>query len=280
MASTSTRTLRLLSLLQARRYWPGAELAGRLQVSPRTLRRDIERLRELRVTRSRPSAASSSGYQLAARHGAAAAVSRGPGGRRPGYRPASGRAERGRGHRGVLGARASQSGPGSSPARLRRRAEALGAMTVPASVGERGPGERGPGHPHHRRAGLPGQPNITRSPTPPPTASTLDRHVEPHRLVLLGRRWYLAGYDLAGTEDSRSFRLDRLTAPRSHGDTIPATARCPPPRPHRFPPGALTASAPHTTLRSSSRLRPRPCASGSASGLPSRTLTPPAAGSA
>src|ERR1700688_4417036 len=47
MASTSTRTLRLLSLLQARTYWPGAELAGRLEVSPRTLRRDIDRLREM-----------------------------------------------------------------------------------------------------------------------------------------------------------------------------------------------------------------------------------------
>src|ERR1700691_400446 len=47
MANTSTRTLRLLSLLQARRYWPGAELAGRLGVSPRTLRRDVDRLREL-----------------------------------------------------------------------------------------------------------------------------------------------------------------------------------------------------------------------------------------
>jgi len=47
MANTSTRTLRLLSLLQSRRYWPGAELAGRLQVSSRTLRRDIDRLREL-----------------------------------------------------------------------------------------------------------------------------------------------------------------------------------------------------------------------------------------
>ena len=46
MANTSTRTLRLLSLLQARRYWPGAELAERLRVSPRTLRRDIDRLRE------------------------------------------------------------------------------------------------------------------------------------------------------------------------------------------------------------------------------------------
>ena len=47
MANTSTRTLRLLSLLQSRRHWPGAELAGRLRISPRTLRRDIDRLREL-----------------------------------------------------------------------------------------------------------------------------------------------------------------------------------------------------------------------------------------
>src|SRR6202000_3482115 len=47
MANTSTRTLRLLSLLQTRRYWPGSELAGRLGVSPRTLRRDVDRLREL-----------------------------------------------------------------------------------------------------------------------------------------------------------------------------------------------------------------------------------------
>src|SRR3546814_1228163 len=41
------RVLRLLSLLHTHRYWPGAELAGRLEVSPRTLRRDIDRLREL-----------------------------------------------------------------------------------------------------------------------------------------------------------------------------------------------------------------------------------------
>src|SRR6202789_2789797 len=47
MANTSTRTLRLLSLLQAKRYWPGGELAVRLGVSPRTLRRDVDRLREL-----------------------------------------------------------------------------------------------------------------------------------------------------------------------------------------------------------------------------------------
>ena len=47
MAATSSRTLRLLSLLQNHRYWPGEELAGRLEVSIRTLRRDIDRLREL-----------------------------------------------------------------------------------------------------------------------------------------------------------------------------------------------------------------------------------------
>src|SRR3954470_22180229 len=45
--STSARMLRLLSLLQTHRYWPGGELADRLSVSPRTLRRDVERLREL-----------------------------------------------------------------------------------------------------------------------------------------------------------------------------------------------------------------------------------------
>lgn len=47
MANTSDRALRLLSLLQRRRFWPGAELADRLDVSERTLRRDIDRLRSL-----------------------------------------------------------------------------------------------------------------------------------------------------------------------------------------------------------------------------------------
>src|ERR1700736_6104892 len=47
MANTSSRTLRLLSLLQTHRYWPGTDLAERLGVSVRTLRRDVDRLREL-----------------------------------------------------------------------------------------------------------------------------------------------------------------------------------------------------------------------------------------
>nr|BFE79784.1 hypothetical protein GCM10020093_023850 [Planobispora longispora] len=47
MPKTSARLLALLSLLQARRDWPGALLAERLDVSPRTVRRDVDRLREL-----------------------------------------------------------------------------------------------------------------------------------------------------------------------------------------------------------------------------------------
>lgn len=47
MTKTSTRLLGLLSLLQAPREWPGGELAERLGVTPRTIRRDVERLRDL-----------------------------------------------------------------------------------------------------------------------------------------------------------------------------------------------------------------------------------------
>src|ERR671939_1645912 len=65
MANTSGRMLRLLSLLQTHRYWPGSELAERLEVSPRTLRRDVDRLRELGypVDATRGAAG---GYQLQA----------------------------------------------------------------------------------------------------------------------------------------------------------------------------------------------------------------------
>jgi predicted DNA-binding transcriptional regulator YafY len=47
MADPTSRALRLLSLMQGRRDWAGADLADRLGVSLRTLRRDVERLREL-----------------------------------------------------------------------------------------------------------------------------------------------------------------------------------------------------------------------------------------
>src|SRR5918995_6854440 len=47
VSETSSRLLRMLSLLQARRDWPGRVLADRLEVSGRTIRRDVERLRRL-----------------------------------------------------------------------------------------------------------------------------------------------------------------------------------------------------------------------------------------
>src|SRR3954464_7851951 len=47
MTQTSSRLLELLSLLQGRRDWPGTELADRLEVAGRTIRRDMERLRDL-----------------------------------------------------------------------------------------------------------------------------------------------------------------------------------------------------------------------------------------
>src|SRR5256884_350861 len=47
MSETSSRLLQLLSLLQGRRDWPGRELTDRLEVSGRTIRRDIDRLRQL-----------------------------------------------------------------------------------------------------------------------------------------------------------------------------------------------------------------------------------------
>ncbi len=47
MRETSARLLRLLSLLQMRREWSGADLAERLQITTRTVRRDVEKLRDL-----------------------------------------------------------------------------------------------------------------------------------------------------------------------------------------------------------------------------------------
>ena len=69
MATTSARLLRLLSLLTARASWPGPELADRLEVSPRTLRRDVESLRELGYPVTAGRGQGGGGYRLQAGHG-------------------------------------------------------------------------------------------------------------------------------------------------------------------------------------------------------------------
>src|ERR1700733_2012431 len=65
MLETSPRLLRLLSLFQARRYWSGAELSERLEVTSRTLRRDVDRLRSLGYP-VHSTSGTAGGYQLGA----------------------------------------------------------------------------------------------------------------------------------------------------------------------------------------------------------------------
>lgn len=214
MADTSARTLRLLSLLQARRYWPGAELAERLDVSPRTLRRDVDRLRELGYPIEAQRGVDG-GYQLAA--GTALpplvvddeeAVALAVGLQVAAQGGVEGTAE--------ASMRALAKVIQVMPARLRRRVEALTAATVPASWGSSpAPATVDPVVLTTVALACRDAERVRFSYTAlgrPPT----DRHVEPHRLVLLGRRWYLVGYDLT-RQDWRSFRLDRLSEPRGTG---------------------------------------------------------------
>ena len=216
MASTSSRTLRLLSLLQTRRYWPGEELARQLQVSPRTLRRDVDRLREL-------------GYPIQARRGVAG-----------GYQLAAGTAlpplvvDDEEAVALALGLQAAAQGAVEGitessvralakvvqvmPARLRRRVQALGAMTVPASweaVGGAASQTVDPEVLTTLALACRDAERVRFSYTAADGQQT-GRHVEPHRLVQLGRRWYLAGYDL-DRNGWRSYRLDRLAGPRGTG---------------------------------------------------------------
>ncbi|WP_212997614.1 helix-turn-helix transcriptional regulator [Winogradskya consettensis] len=209
MANTSARMLRLLSLLQTHRYWPGTELADRLEVSPRTLRRDVDRLRELGypVDAARGVAG---GYQLQA--GAAMpplllddeeAVAIAVGLRTAavvGYEETSVRAL----------AKVIQ----LLPPRLRKRIDALRVATAP---GVQGPGPTLDATTLTTLALACRAEERLRFTYTPASAPPADRHAEPHRLVSLGRRWYLVAWDL-DRGDWRSFRVDRLTAPVPTGD--------------------------------------------------------------
>ncbi|WP_051710596.1 helix-turn-helix transcriptional regulator [Streptomyces sp. NRRL S-350] len=213
MANTSSRTLRLLSLLQTHRYWPGGELADRLGVSVRTLRRDVDRLRELGYPVEAQRGVDG-GYQLAA--GAALppltiddeeAVALALGLQAAAESPVEGVAE--------ASVRVLAKVAQVMPARLRRRVEALRAMTVPADWGTpAGAGVDPDALTVVALACRDGE-RIRFSYTAADGRGT-DRQVEPHRLVCLNRRWYLVAYDL-DRADWRSFRLDRLTAPTGSG---------------------------------------------------------------
>jgi predicted DNA-binding transcriptional regulator YafY len=230
VTTTSSRLLELLSLLQARRDWPGGELAERLGVSGRTIRRDVERLREL-------------GYPVESLTGPAG-----------GYRLRAGTAmpplllddeEAIAIAVGLLTAtRASVTGIEETavralvkleqvlPAHLRRRVAALGSATIAPPVS---------------------------GPTVAPQDLTLiaaacrdseclrfayrsrdgtdsRREVDPQALVNLGRRWYLLAWDRR-REDWRTFRVDRVARPAPTGV--------------RFVPRALPARDPAAYVRRS-----------------------------
>ncbi len=207
VSNTSSRTLRLLSLLQTRHYWPGDELADRLEVSARTLRRDIDRLRHLGYP-VEAQRGIDGGYQLAA--GAvlpplvvddeeAVALAVGlqtaiQGGSVVGIEESSVRAL----------AKIVQ----VMPSRLRRRVDALAAMTVPAQWGSPTSAVDADDLTSIAQA-CRDHDRLEFGYTARVGART-DRRVEPHRLVLMGRRWYLVAWDLARF-DWRSFRLDRMT---------------------------------------------------------------------
>lgn len=204
--------LRLLSLLQTHRFWTGGELAGRLEVSERTLRRDVERLRDL-------------GYDVDAVRGAAG-----------GYQLRAGGAmaplllEEDEAVAVAVGLRAAANGgaPGFEdttlqaltkvialmPPRLRRRMAALQTQTE---------GMAWAGGPVLDPAVLTTLAQACRDDEAVSFAYTAAdgsasvRRVEPHRLVNLGRRWYLAAYD-RDRQDWRSFRVDRIEdAPTASG---------------------------------------------------------------
>jgi predicted DNA-binding transcriptional regulator YafY len=213
MGIPGTRILRLLSLLQSRRYWAGAELADRLEISPRTLRRDIDRLRDLGYP-VEARRGMDGGYQLAA--GAVLppllldddeAVAIGVGlhsaiqaGTVTGIEESS--------------VRALSKVIQVMPTPLRRRIDALGAMTIPVAWQESTTSVAADVLVSVAQACRDGErlafAYTARSGEP----ST--REVDPHRLVLLGRRWYLVAWDLTRF-DWRTFRLDRLAEPRVTG---------------------------------------------------------------
>ena len=207
----AVRLLRLLSLLQARPHWPGDELARRLDVTTRTLRRDVGRLRSL-------------GYPVDADPGVGGGYRLGTGGRLPpllldddeavaiavGLRLATTASVSGVEDAAVAAmAKLDQ----VLPVRLRERVGAVQASTVQfpgpeiptvdsdvlatvATGCRRGEGLRFRYRTHDGTSG--------------------DRSTEPYQVVHTGRRWYLVARDRDRGE-WRTFRIDRITEPALTG---------------------------------------------------------------
>jgi predicted DNA-binding transcriptional regulator YafY len=201
---TSARLLRLLSLLQSRRDWSGAELADRLAVHVRTVRRDVDKLRSL-------------GYPIHASTGIAGGYRLGAGAALPpllldddeavavavGLRTAAGGTVAGIEETSV---RALAKLEQVLPARLRHRVNALQTAMVPMPSG--GP-TVAPGTLTAIAAACRDHLRLRFDYRDRDGAVSV-REAEPHRLVHTGRRWYLLAWDVE-REDWRTFRVDRLT---------------------------------------------------------------------
>jgi predicted DNA-binding transcriptional regulator YafY len=216
---SESRLLALLSLLQTPREWPGGELADRLGVSRRTIRRDVERLRDLGYP-VEASMGSEGGYRLVAgtampplllddEEAVAITVGLSTAARHPvqGIEEASVRAL----------AKLEQ----VLPSRLRYRVRSLGGATVPM------PTMGGPEVDPERLTALAvavANRERVRFGYRSNDGTTGTRLVDPHRLVAAGRRWYLLAHDL-DRDDWRIFRIDRI------GDLRPTGARSTPREP-------------------------------------------------
>lgn len=210
MTETSSRLLELLSLLQARRDWRGTELADRLAVSGRTVRRDVERLRQL-------------GYPVESLTGPAG-----------GYRLQAGTAmpplllDDEEAVAIAVGlrtaARASVAGIEETalralvkleqvlPARLRRRVKALGGVTIMPPAG----GPTIDAGDLTVIAAACRESESVRFAYRSRDGDQTRREVECHSVVNQGRRWYLVAWD-RGREDWRTFRVDRMERPTATG---------------------------------------------------------------
>ncbi len=203
MLETSARLLRLLSLLQSRRDWTSAELAHRLDVTTRTIRNDVDRLRVL-------------GYPVEARPGVAGGYRLGATGAMPPLLLDDDEAVA-----VAIGLRTAASGSIAGieeasllalsklhhvlPARLRHRIDAFQVIIVPVAEGSRVDPDV-----LTAVAGACRDRERLRFDYRTHSGAEQRREVEPYRLVHHRRRWYLIAWDLQRS-DWRTFRVDRMS---------------------------------------------------------------------
>ena len=232
MADTTQRVLRLLGLLEARTTWQAHELAARMDVTERTVRRDVTRLRQL-------------GYPVEAARGLDGGYRMGAGRRLPPLLLDDDEAIAlvaclrmgalsGADEVGEAALRALTKLDQVLPPRLRALASAVDRATR-AIPGNRPPVDLAV---LQRLATSQRDRALVRFDYCKATGETSAREVEPARLLTQGEHWYLQGFD-RGRDDWRVFRLDRMTDLRSTTWRFDPR-ETPPPEfqqdlPHRYP---------------------------------------------